>query len=84
LILKADSRERQRSGQQMRETGPPTAFQSEVHHMPQQTDFPLPSDLPRPTDDGAADDLNSRRRMMKMEKQFFLDPGVQAYAFTFG
>jgi peroxiredoxin len=25
--------------------------------MPQQTDFPLPSDLPRPTDDGAADHL---------------------------
>ena len=25
--------------------------------MPQQTDFPLPSDLPRPTDDGAAEHL---------------------------
>ena len=25
--------------------------------MPQQTDFPLPTDLPRPEDDGAADHL---------------------------
>lgn len=35
----------------------PCGSQQKVDSMPQQTDFPLPSDLPRPADDGAADHL---------------------------